>query len=203
MARKEGWKAKNWYDVLAPEMFGSVNIGQTPADDPKKLIGRTVESTLGDLTNDWSKQKVKMLFRVHDVVGKGAHTQFIGHMMAQDYMRSLIKRRTSKIEVNIVAATKDGYTVRVKPVCFTVKRAHSPQIQAIKQVMHNTVVERAKKLSFSQFIQEVVLGKIASDIYKEVKPIYPLRRVEIVKTEVMSSGEVAKTEVQPEAVAAG
>jgi len=48
-----------------------------------------------------------------------------------------------------------------------------------------------------------VLGKIASDIYKEVKLIYPLRRVEIVKTDVISGGEVAKTEVQPEAAVAG
>jgi len=203
MARKEGWKAKNWYDVLAPEMFGSVKIGQTPADDPKKLIGRTVESTLGNLTNDWSKQKVKMLFRVHDVVGKNAHTQFMGHMMAHDYMRSLIKRRTSKTDTNITAVTKDGYKVKVKPACFTVKRAHHPQIKAIRQVMHDVVAERAKTLNFSQFIHEVVLGKIASDIYKEVKPIYPLRRVEIVKTEVVSIGEPAKMEVQPEAAVAG
>ncbi|UZE91763.1 MAG: 30S ribosomal protein S3ae [Methanosarcinales archaeon] len=204
MARKEGWKAKSWYDILAPEMFGSVNIGQTPVDDSKKLIGRTIESTLGDLTNDWSKQKVKMLFKVHDVAGKNAHTHFIGHRMAHDYMRSLIKRKTSKTDTNITAVTKDGYRMKVKPACFTVKQAHHPQIKAIRQVMHDIVIERAEKLNFSQFVQEIVLGKIASDIYKQVKSIYPLRRVEIVKTEVISTGKPAKMEeVQPEATVTG
>ena len=70
--------------------------------------------------------------------------------------------------------------------------------------MHDIVIERAKNLNFSQFVQEIVLGKVASDIYKQVKSIYPLRRVEIVKTEVISTGKPAKTEeVQPEAAVTG
>jgi len=45
-------------------------------------------------------------------------------------------------------------------------------------------------LDLSQFIQDVVLGKISLDIYKDAKEIYPLRRVEIRKTEILA-GPVA------------
>ena len=183
--KKEGWKAKNWYNVIAPEMFGRASIGETPADEPEKLIGRVMETTLGDMIDDWSKQNTKMLFEIYDIGGDGAHTMFIGHEMTHDYMRSLVKRRTSKIDANILATTQNGYKVRVKPSCFTVRRARHPQIKTIRQMMHDIVISRAKKLDFVAFIQEIVLGKIASDIYKEAKDIYPLRRVEIGKTEVV------------------
>jgi small subunit ribosomal protein S3Ae len=183
--KKEGWKSKKWYNVIAPEMFGHTNIGETPADEPENLIGKVMDTTLGDMIDDWSKKNTKMLFKIYEVDENGAQTRFIGHEMARDYMRSLVKRRTSKIDANILATTPNGYKVRIKPSCFTVRRARRTQIKTIRKIMHDIVTSRAKKLDFAAFIQEVVLGKISSDIYKEAKEIYPLRRVEIRKTEVV------------------
>ncbi|MCD5409534.1 MAG: 30S ribosomal protein S3ae [Methanocellales archaeon] len=204
-SRKDGWKAKRWYNVLAPEMFNRANIGKTPADEPEKLIGRVIETSLSDLTNDGSKQNTKIIFKISDVVAGDAHTKFIGHEMAQDYMRSLIKRGTSKIDANVIATTKDGYKLKVKPSCFTIKRVRHPQIRTIRQRMHDTVTSRAEKLDFSQFIQEIVLGKVASDIYKGAKDICPIRKAEIGKTEmIFGPDEAAKTigaQPQEEAVA--
>ncbi|MEM4504434.1 MAG: hypothetical protein QXW59_06085 [Archaeoglobaceae archaeon] len=47
-------------------------------------------------------------------------------------------------------------------------------------------------MNFVQFLQECILGKIPSEIYKGAKRIYPIRRVEIRKIELL--GE-PKTEV--------
>jgi len=44
-------------------MFGKANIGETVADVPEKLIGRVIEVTLGELTNDLSKQNIKLLLK--------------------------------------------------------------------------------------------------------------------------------------------
>jgi len=49
---KDKWKMKKWYEVLAPEEFGGVSLGSIPADDPDKLIGRVIETTMYDLTGD-------------------------------------------------------------------------------------------------------------------------------------------------------
>jgi small subunit ribosomal protein S3Ae len=197
----EGWKAKQWYNVLAPELFGRANIGTTPSDDPSKLIGRVIETTLGELVNDWSKQNIKMMFKIENVAGDNCNTSFIGHELTRDYIRSLVKRRTSKIDSNVVATTADGKKIRVKSSCFTTKRAHLLQIETIRKIMERTVLERAKLLTLDQFIQELILGKVASDIYKEAKTIYPLRRVEITKSEIEPEHKVAET--AKEAAAAG
>ena len=184
--KAEGWKAKKWYDVVTPEIFGKMSIGSTPADDPAKLVGRIMDTTLGELTNDLGKQNVKMHFKVNEVSGESAHTRFTGHELTRDYLRSLVKRRTSLVESNIIVTTKAGLTVHIKPMSLTIKRAGSSQIKAIRDIMNGTLRERAKDLDYEQFIHEVVLGKLASDIYKKSKIIYPLRRVEISKTKILA-----------------
>ena len=184
--KAEGWKAKKWYDVVTPEIFGKMNIGSTPTDDPAKLVGRVMDTTLGELTNDLGKQNVKMHFKVNEVSGESAHTRFTGHELTRDYLRSLVKRRTSLVESNIIVTTKDGFKVHLKPMALTIKRAVSSQIKAIRDIMNATLRERGKELNYEQFIHEVVLGKLASDIYKKSKIIYPLRRVEISKTKILA-----------------
>ena len=52
--------------------------------------------------------------------------------------------------------------------------------------MKKIVSEKAAILTFDQFAQEVVLGKIASDIYNEAKKVAPLRHVGIRKSKLTS-----------------
>ena len=191
MARKsqkgvDTWKDKRWYTVLAPEMFGKTSIGETPSDKPDKLIDRVIETTLGNLTNDYSKQNTKLIFKVSDVDGDTANSKFIGHQLSRDYIRSLVKRRTSRIDANTEVTTSDGYTLRVKSSSFTIKRARTSHIESIRKLMEDKTRAKAEDLELSQYIQEIVLGKLSSDIYKEAKHVYPLRRVEVRKTEILS-----------------
>jgi len=85
-----------------------------------------------------------------------------------------------------VVTTADGYKVRVKPYAFTLKRIQTTKKEKIRAIMKEITENTAKKLEFNQFIQAVVLGKLASDIYKEARLISPLRRVEIGKTQLES-----------------
>lgn len=186
----EGWKSKQWYNVIAPEMMGQQEVGETPSSNPELLLGRVIEVTLGELTNDYSKQNIKLELKVDQVGGDAAYTKFIGHELTRDYLRSLVKRQTSMIAVNIDIKTRDGYTVRLKPTCFTIKRAKSSQIKDIRQLMTSIIQQKARELDFDTFIQDAVLGKLSAQIYRDVKNIYPLRRVEILKTHVLAEPEV-------------
>ena len=187
-------KAKQWYKVVSPEMFGRVPFGETNANDPERIVGRIIETTIGDLTNNFSKQNTKLKFRVDRVAGDSAYTKFLGHEMTTDYVRSLVKRRTSRIDSIVDVTTSDGYTVRIKPSCFTVKRARANQVKCIRDLSKSVVLERSKNLDLNQLIQDVVGGKISLDIYKEAKVIYPLRRVEVRKTEIRTEPALSVSE---------
>lgn len=191
MARKvqkklDKWKSKNWYNIEPPEFLSSSYIGVTPAENTKDLLGRVVETTVGQLTNDITKEKTKLRLQIDNVVGDSAKTRFIGHEITTDYLRSIVKRQTSRIDNNVVVTTNDGNKVRVKPICFTVKRAHSSQIKAIRKVMKDVVKTRASEVDYEQFIDEAISGKLAANIYRNTKKVYPIRRAEIRKTEIQA-----------------
>src|SRR5207247_10139167 len=84
---KDKWKAKVWYNLLAPEMFNKQLLGETPTDTPDKLVGRVTEVTVQDLTGDFSKMHIKLAFRVRHAQGQDPRTQFVRHAMPPDYIR--------------------------------------------------------------------------------------------------------------------
>jgi len=181
---KDKWRDKKWYKVLSPPYFGGVELGAIPADDPNKLVGRIVDGTLYDITNDFAHQYLKLYFRVEDVEGKTARTVFKGHEYSRDYLRSLVRRRTTRVDGIFNIATKDDYGLTLAVSVFTLSRIKTSQEQEIRTIMHKIIKEKASSLTFDQFVQELVLGKIASDIYNEAKRISPLRHVGVRKSKL-------------------
>ena len=198
---RDKWRAKSWYTVISPPYFGNVELGLVPASEPEKLIGRVVESTLYDITNDFSHQYLKMYFQIIDVDGKTAKTIFKGHEYSRDYLRSLVRRRTTRVDGIFNVTTKDGYKLRVAVCAFTLTRIKTSQESAIRKIMQKIVEEKAAQLTFAEFVQEAVLGKIASDIYNEAKKIAPLRHVGVRKSKLLYRPEIEKKEEAEAAVA--
>jgi small subunit ribosomal protein S3Ae len=188
---RDKWRSKAWYTVTSPPYFGNTELGSIPTDDPNKLIGRIMDGTLYDLTNDFAHQYLKMYFQVLKVEGKKAYTIFKGHEYSRDYLRSLVRRRTTRVDQLVNVTTKDRYKLRVAVSAFTLTRIKTTQEQIIRRIMKQTVVEKASVLTFDQFVQEVVLGKIASDVYNEAKKIAPLRHVGIRKSKLLAQPPVA------------
>jgi small subunit ribosomal protein S3Ae len=97
-----------------------------------------------------------------------------------------VRRRTTKVDGIFNVTTKDGYKFRVAVCAFTLSRIRTSQEQAIRKVMERVIREKAAALTMDQFAQEMVLGKIASDIYNETKKIVPLRHVGIRKSKLVT-----------------
>jgi small subunit ribosomal protein S3Ae len=182
---RDTWKEKQWYKIVTPKEFGDIEIGSTPSRDPEMLVKRTVEATMRELAGDFSKQYVKLAFQVNNVAGDTANTKFIGHKVTTDYVRSMIRRGTSRIDTITNVTTKDGQTFKVHILAITIKRAKSSQQKFIRETMEKLIQDAAVDRSFPDFIEGVVSGKVASHIYHEAKKIYPLKRVEIIKTRVV------------------
>ena len=182
---RDKWRSKAWYTVVAPPYFGNVELGAIPADEPEKLIGRVMEVTLYDITGDFSHQYLKLYFQITQVEGRTARTMFKGHEYSRDYLRSLVRRRTTKVDGIFNVSTKDGYRFRVAVCAFTLTRIKTSQEHAIRKIMAKIVEEKSAALTMDQFVQEMVLGKIASDIYNEARKIVPLRHVGVRKSKLL------------------
>jgi small subunit ribosomal protein S3Ae len=182
--RVEGWKAKSWYKVYTPDSLGKAYIGDTIANDPENVVGRIMQTTLGEIINDYARQNVKMKFRVENVTGDAAYTEFVGHELTRDYLRSLVKRRTSRIDCHVPVTTKDGKKVELTVTCYTLTRANLSQTHAIRGLMAQKAQDMAKEGDFNALLNGIVTGEISKEIFKAVKPLFPVRRVEIIKSKV-------------------
>lgn len=191
---RDKWRSKSWYTVVAPPYFGNVELGSVPADEPEKLVGRVIDSTLYDITNDFAHQYLKLYFQIVDIDGKTARTMFKGHEYSRDYLRSLVRRRTTKVDGIFSLTTKDGYKLLVAVSALTLTRIRTSQERAIRAIMGKIIREKASALTLDQFAQEMVLGKIASDIYNEAKKIVPLRHVGVRKSKLVT--RLAQLQVQ-------
>ncbi len=193
---KDRWKAKNWYNVLAPEIFGAAVIGETLADDPDKLVGRVTQITLQDITGDFSQMHVKLHFKVDHITGLDAHTQFVGHDLTSDYIRRLTRRKHSKMDGVYDITTMDGWRVRIKPMAITERRIKTSQQFAIRKEMDSVVMSLNGRATMAEVVKAMISGELSKSIFRRCKPIYPIKRVEVRRSEVIGRDFVPKTPVR-------
>lgn len=195
---KDKWRAKRWYKIVAPGMFKGLEIAETLTDEPEKLVGRITEVTLQDLTGDFSKMHIKLLFKIHNYKNDIAYTKFVGHDLTSDYIRRQTRRKRSKMDGVYDVDTKDGYKVRVKPMAITEKRIQTSQQHAIRNVMRQEIEKTAERAVLSEFVKEMVSGDLSSQIFKSSKYIYPIKRIEIRKSEILVEPDVLPDDLEAE-----
>jgi len=194
---KDRWKAKNWYNIIAPPAFDSVTIADTMTDNPDNLINRVTGVSLQDLTNDFRKSHITLFFKINKVEEDKAHTQFTGHTLTSDYLRRMIRRRRSKIEGVFNVDTRDGALIKVKPFATTDKRIQNSQRKVVREAMKKTIADQAKDSTLSEFMKNILDGRMGSEIYKNCKKLYPVKRIEIHKTEVVTQPTIKIEEKKP------
>ena len=183
---RDKWRLKEWYDVYSPSYFGEMVVASIPCEDPSAIIGRVVETTLYDITNDFAHQSIKLYFLVVNTKEHKAETILKSHEYATDYLRSLVRRGSTRMDGIFNATTKDQFSSRISVVAFTRDRIKASQEHGIRQMMRQVVEEKAASLSYEQLSHEAVLGKLGSDIYNMAKKIAPLRHVGVRKSRLIS-----------------
>jgi len=184
MARKiKSWKNKAFYKILAPENFDFQEIGDTLTDDPKRLIGRTVDVSLRDLTSDNSKQHLKLIFEINDVKGDKAYTRFKKFVVNPGYLRSKVRKGSSKIDyIDNISLDPSGVQVRVMTV--TRQNIKTSRKEEIIRII-DEVLKKHEGMKLNDFLQSTLFGKLGTEIYKSVKKIAPIKRVEIEQVSVI------------------
>jgi small subunit ribosomal protein S3Ae len=75
--------------------------------------------------------------------------------------------------------------MKIHVLAITIKRAKSSQQRYIRETVEKLVVDAAAQKNFVELVEDIIGGKLASYVYHETKKIYPLKRVEVIKTKVI------------------
>ncbi|MEX2684005.1 MAG: 30S ribosomal protein S3ae [Candidatus Sigynarchaeota archaeon] len=181
------WKAKQWYEIHASPEFDNIYIGQTPAAEEEILYQRVLENSLFDFTQDFEDASIKLRFRINKVNGNLANTQFIGHELTRDFIRSLIRRGSNRIQNIIDIKTKDDYVFRITGTVFTLNMAKSSQQKTIRKIISDILTEKGNTLGCKEFVQEMVFGNIERDIKRIANEIVPIRECKLLKSVLLSA----------------
>ena len=194
---KDKWRAKQWYNIHAPDMFSKMQLGETPSDTPDHIMGRIAEATVQDLTGDFSKMHIKLKFKVTDVRGFDAFTLYDGHTLTNDYVRRLTRRKRTKTDAVIDVTTKDGWEVRIKPMAVSEQRIQASQETAIRNIMKESVLKVASECTISDLVRKIIMGDMSKAISDASKIIVPVKRIEIGKSEVIKAGRPPEPDEAP------
>ena len=187
---KDKWRSKHWFKVRAPGLFQHVELGETVATEPEQVIGRTLEATLPELSGsaDSGKAHIKLRFRIERLGGDGvAEARFIGHDLTSDYVRRLARRKRSKIDLALTVATKDGVQVVLKPVAVGEQRLQTRLRAELRHQMVTILTEEAAKRTSAEFVREMLQGELSKVLAHGLKTLYPLKKIEIRRSEVLGT----------------
>ncbi|KAK8308329.1 hypothetical protein V6Z11_D02G049800 [Gossypium hirsutum] len=165
---------KDWYDIKAPSVFTSRNVGKT-------LVTRTqgtkiaseglkhpvFEVSLADLQGgdeDHAYRKIRL--RAEDVQGKNVLTNFWGMNFTTDKLR-FTKRRPNQ----------------VKRTCY----AQSSQIRQIRRKMREIMTAQATSCDLKELVQKFIPETIGKEIEKATSSIYPLQNVFIRQVKILKA----------------
>jgi len=188
---KDKWRIKKWLIVKAPLPFGGDSVAYIPVTSENKGIGRVIGTTLFDiLKQDPQHYSIKLYFQIESIEGDIAYTIAKGHEYSREYLRSMVRRGSSSIQLIKNFTTRDQAVVQVQIIVFTLGRITTSKKHVVRSVTDEVVARKATELTYNQFIQEAVLGKIASDIYNVAKKISRLRHVGVSKTKLIKKSSI-------------
>jgi len=175
---------KEWYQIVAPPIFGNKTVGETPAFDPKNIIGRTYDVSLVELTDDLSKFYLKVKLKVYKIDGTKAYTQFVGHEMMRERVYRLVQRRSERVDVIKDVKLKDGSEIRLKFLIILIRNTSNSINTAVRKKTEEFIEEYAKNSDLNGIINGILSGEISKKLKEILRKIYPVGAVELRKSEV-------------------
>ena len=187
---KDKWREKKWVTVLAPDSFNNVPIAYIPITNEENALGRVIEVTLFDiLKGDASQHQYKMYFQIDKVQDGKATTIFKRYEYAKEFLRSLVRRGSSKINFIVDAKTKDGYVFRLKVVALTHRQLNTSRKHALRLIARDIIESSVPKMTIDEFVQATCYGKINSDIMAATKKLIRMRHVGLEKVKLIKTAE--------------
>ena len=191
MARRKGrikdkWREKRWVTVNAPDSFNNVPLAYVPITDDENAKGRVLEVTLYDiLKGDPSQHQYKIYFQIDKIDGDKATTIFKRYEYSKEFLRSLVRRGSSKISFSIDVKTKDGYIFRIKMIALTHRQLNTSRQHALRLLAQDVLNKTIPNMTIDQFVQATCYSKINSDIMAAFKKVIRVRHVGLEKVKLI------------------
>ena len=96
-----------------------------------------------------------------------------------------MKRRSSRIDAHVVGTTKDGVRVHMTVTCYTLMAADSSHIHEIRKRVFERVGAFVAENEWRTVVEAMVTGGLAKDLMADARAVFPVRRIEVIKSKLL------------------
>ncbi len=185
----EKWRNKIWVEIKTPLYIDDKVLGETPASSEESIIGRTIKVDLMTLNGSFKDIHKLITFKVSELKGNVAHTEFFQYELSRDYLRSQIRNHRSRIDGIFNITLKDKSKLRITLTCVTMIRAKTSEKKEIRKIMYETLMEMIQDLTFEAFVSNLIENKFAETIQQKVEEFFPTKIMEVNKVKVLKLPE--------------
>lgn len=159
-------------------------MAETPTTDPKALVGRVVDVSLADISNQQQRFFVKLKFQVTQVSGKNANTEFAGYSVIREQVGRFVRKRSQKVQLVLPLKTKDGWELQATAIAVLARKTKSEIERSVRRTMQEALTQAVAKESIDSLVKSVVTGGLQTEMKKAANKVYPLKFFEVAKIEV-------------------
>jgi len=197
-------KKKQWYQIIAPNQFDNVVIGETLVYDPQAMIGKSLSQSLFNLTNDIKRQNVNIHFKVVGVEENKGKASIIGYEIIPSSVKRFVRRNSEKADLSFSCETSDNIFLRVKPLVITRADVKGSIAAKLRNNIVQFLIRTIKRMTYEELMRDMISHKLQMEMRSALNKIYPLkvceiRYVGVVQREKPREEKIeAKVEIQEE-----
>lgn len=180
----KGGMKKDWYKLIAPKIFNNRELGETPVVYPDQAKERSLEVALNELNPTAPKFYFKIFFKADSVEDKKINLKFTGHECSRDFIFRMVRKGLKRVDTRATTKTKDGKVIIMKSIATTIRRVPTSVKGSVRAKISEEMEKYASNNNLDDIIQSMITGEMQKDIKKKVSKVYPLRELEMRKSEV-------------------
>ena len=178
-ASKIKTKRKTWHAIIAPVIFGKKQIGELYLSSLDKALGRSLKVNLRDLTGSIRDQNAYIQFKISKEESSSLYTKPIGFQLTSAYVKRMVRKRKSKIDISHVIKSKEGKDFTIKYIILTRGKVSKGILTAIGKSARELVSSETGKKSSNGLFDEIINYSLQKGMKKKLSKIYPIGVFEV------------------------
>ena len=175
---------KKWYNIISPKSMGEAPMGETIISELENAIGRNIVVNLMNITGNGKHQNVNITFEVVNIRENNLHTRIIKYNILPTSIKRLVRREKDRIDDSFKVKTKDGISVRIKPILLTRSNTNNSVRMMIRKQCRRFIFKKASETDFENFILDIMEYKFQRVMKDVLRKGYPLAIADIRSLEI-------------------
>ena len=168
---------KEWYRVIAPDVFKNQELGEILAYEAKELIGRHIKQDYSVITGNPRDRNKNFTLTITSIVDKKARTEPISIIFSTPYVQRASGRSKTRAMHVGKYKTADDRTVAIKLYLLAPNKVTRSVNTSLLKKVDSLLKSKLSKVEAVKLFELNFVELLSKELKSKLKTIYPVRSV--------------------------